>query len=69
MPASISDFTDLATTGKTPAQQWPQLVRILQDFMAFWNNSSRAGTFPNNRIQNLELGDAVAQREWRIHFD
>lgn len=64
MAAASSDFTDLAETGKTIADQWPQLVRSVQGLLAVWLAKVGDGTEPNDTLKGLDF--ELSGTKWRV---
>lgn len=55
--ATQGDFSTLVTSGGNVGDQWPSLVRIIQDLGAIWNAIQKTGSAPADQINYLIFGD------------
>lgn len=54
-----TDYTTLQTTGATIAAQWPSLARIIQDQLVWADAIKTVGTFPDERLNVIGVGNGA----------
>jgi hypothetical protein len=62
MAASSTNYSALASTGKTIQEQWPDLYTLLGGFVALLAAKDSSGTEPNDELQAWIYGDV----EWKV---